>query len=681
MTFKNELVNQNFASIDINTSVQAAIEFINTDQPDYLVIEDPKKKKYYLQQSKDALPALNGLNNTVDLKGYLKAFDVKQVTVIDLKSVLKGFKKEALVVEQGQIICVLNPELPGTLPAGGTLEEGILSQLQGKSTGARRGGSNMKGLFPAQSPAPGGAVGKGLGPSRGVEESAGIPTSGGERPPDEPSSTPSGPSTYYLNAACKDKAALEEDISLLISIDKKSMSAAAPVLLLMAGAEVEIVVSPKSGFQVKGKDHGVIQVNGEEESKKCLFKLTATSPGEGRINVLAYLDGMEIAKMEIVVQISPEKLVEETEDITTTASKGISLIKPQVEPDVTLLVEEQTAANGQRQLYFRIKSPNVYFERFGPEILEKDPVKYFQDFFKDIEDLDLSTKEQKQIAQLALESKGRELYTALIPQGLRKHLWELKGKIKTVIINSEEPWIPWEVCYFFSEEDNEEEGGFFWDLFEVSRWLTGTGCPKEKISFNNAALVVPGDSSLPYANDEKEDLTSLLTKVGGTVTDVSATFLELVNNMKKGTFSLWHFTGHGGVMEGGNPDKTYMILEEKQRFAPENINLVKTMGKSNPFVFFNACQIGQAAMGLTGIGGWAQKFLGIGASGFIGAYWSIYDKAAYQFAIKFYDGMLIGKTVAQAAQEARRSIKDGGDPTWLAYTVYAYPSARLEQYY
>lgn len=82
-------------------------------------------------------------------------------------------------------------------------------------------------------------------------------------------------------------------------------------------------------------------------------------------------------------------------------------------------------------------------------------------------------------------------------------------------------------------------------------------------------------------------------------------------------------------------------------------------------------------MSLTGIGGWATKFLSAGAGAFIGAYWSVYDQAAHDFAKAFYQQLLSGETVGKAAQVARAQIKPGGDPTWLAYTVFAHPLARI----
>ena len=78
------------------------------------------------------------------------------------------------------------------------------------------------------------------------------------------------------------------------------------------------------------------------------------------------------------------------------------------------------------------------------------------------------------------------------------------------------------------------------------------------------------------------------------------------------------------------------------------------------------------------IGGWARRFLEAGAASFVGAYWSVYDTPAYDFSKAFYGGVLSGKPIGQAVQEARAAIKPAGDRTWLAYVVYADPLAALQ---
>jgi CHAT domain-containing protein len=83
-------------------------------------------------------------------------------------------------------------------------------------------------------------------------------------------------------------------------------------------------------------------------------------------------------------------------------------------------------------------------------------------------------------------------------------------------------------------------------------------------------------------------------------------------------------------------------------------------------------------MSLTGIGGWARRFVQAGAGAFIGAYWSVYDEAAFDFAKEVYSRLIDGMPVGTAVREARAAVRAGGDPTWLAYTVCADPMASVE---
>ena len=76
-------------------------------------------------------------------------------------------------------------------------------------------------------------------------------------------------------------------------------------------------------------------------------------------------------------------------------------------------------------------------------------------------------------------------------------------------------------------------------------------------------------------------------------------------------------------------------------------------------------------------GGWATAMLLAGAGAFIGSHWDVTDDLALRFATEFYAHLLAGDTVAAAVRAARLSIRDEGDPTWLAYTVHADPQARL----
>jgi CHAT domain-containing protein len=168
-----------------------------------------------------------------------------------------------------------------------------------------------------------------------------------------------------------------------------------------------------------------------------------------------------------------------------------------------------------------------------------------------------------------------------------------------------------------------------------------------------------------------------LAKDGREVKRIPATFLDVKEALSKGEYDGWHFTGHGGF-RGPDPNRSAMLLENREEMTPEDLSdEASNLGLARPLVFLNACQIGRGAMSLTDIGGWAAQILRAGAGAFIGAYWSIYDQAAKDFAQAFYSRLLSGMEIGTAAKEARQSIKPLGDPTWLAYTVFADPLARV----
>jgi CHAT domain-containing protein len=160
------------------------------------------------------------------------------------------------------------------------------------------------------------------------------------------------------------------------------------------------------------------------------------------------------------------------------------------------------------------------------------------------------------------------------------------------------------------------------------------------------------------------------------VESIPATFLDVQAALASGTYDAWHFSGHGAFRNEPIPERSAMILQGGDKLTPEDLSgRVANLGKPHPLVFLNACQIGQSGMSLTGMGGWASRFLRAGAGGFLGAYWSIYDQPALNFAKAFYTRLFAGDPIGKAARDARLDVRGSGDPTWLAYTVFADPLA------
>jgi hypothetical protein len=353
------------------------------------------------------------------------------------------------------------------------------------------------------------------------------------------------------------------------------------------------------------------------------------------------------------------------------------------QPDLTLYILE----HGNNELGFRLQSADGQYQLqdYGRVTQRTAPRDHFREFFRDIENLPLDTDANRQTAMRRLELKGANLFATVFPDDLQKTLWKVRSRIKTVQIASEEPWIPWEVCRLQGAGDGGriEEGPFFAEAFEVTRWIPGVPVALH-LSLRNLALVVPEDSGLMFAKDEKAFVESLAQENIRSVTNVTALFRDVTSAMAKGAYDAWHFTGHARADQAVDADQAAIELADREKLVPADVTgTVQNVLLPRPLVFLNACQSAQGGLSLTGVGGWAQRFVrpksdDRAASAFIGAYWSVADDIALAFATALYTGLVKNrKPIGEAVKNARLAIKKANDPTWLAYTVYAHPQAAV----
>jgi CHAT domain-containing protein len=106
-----------------------------------------------------------------------------------------------------------------------------------------------------------------------------------------------------------------------------------------------------------------------------------------------------------------------------------------------------------------------------------------------------------------------------------------------------------------------------------------------------------------------------------------------------------------------------------------NAGAPRSLAANRPLVFVNACQVGRAGYKLTGLGGFAQAFLGAGAGIFARTLWSVGDELASTFAQHFYRQMKAGAKLSYVAAKAREAARKAGDASWLCYVVYDHPAA------
>jgi hypothetical protein len=93
-----------------------------------------------------------------------------------------------------------------------------------------------------------------------------------------------------------------------------------------------------------------------------------------------------------------------------------------------------------------------------------------------------------------LEKIGWRLYNELFNEALRREYRErIRGKVHTLEIVSDEPWIPWELIKPFGDGVDDD---FLCLQYDFSRWVSGGAGPAAEIAVDSLACIAPTDSGL-----------------------------------------------------------------------------------------------------------------------------------------------------------------------------------------
>jgi CHAT domain-containing protein len=281
---------------------------------------------------------------------------------------------------------------------------------------------------------------------------------------------------------------------------------------------------------------------------------------------------------------------------------------------------------------------------------------------------------------------GSNLYDELFPPEFKREYPALREKHLggNLLITSNEPWIPWEIVRPLEHDRRGQalyEDPPLCESYQLARWVAGAAAPAQ-LALNRAAVIQP-EANLLAARRER-DYFAALSGAGIAVAAPLQTVAETLASFSAGQTQLYHFACHGNF-DLTDPNDSKLKLADGF-LTPGQITGDRKSGllRSRPLVFVNACHAGERGFGLTRLGGWAERFVGAGASAFIGSLWEINDALAARFAAEFYDRFfgLAGharQPLAAAFRAARLVLKelDPANPTWLAYVLYGNPRAEI----
>lgn len=359
-------------------------------------------------------------------------------------------------------------------------------------------------------------------------------------------------------------------------------------------------------------------------------------------------------------------------------------------PDLEMRV--QTISKfGQTQLIYDLHSPTsaAPFTRrqiMGPTF-QGSPEELHHRLLQQIEELGAGLDMDGALVlrpevQRKLDGLGRELWHQLFNPEMRQAYRRFRDSVRTLLILSDEPWIPWEMIKPYDDQEDLLDDEFFADRFELTRWLAGDRIVPTEIVVESLACVAL-TRGLPQAETERRVVTDLTRSHTGLqdASPASPSVQTLITLLEKGGIDLLHFIGHG-TFDRTMPNEAGIPLVDGSVFRPSDLHgPVRTqITKNRPMVFLNACSTGRQAWSWTGLGGWANRWVrDCGCGAFIGPHWRVRDSVGVSFAQAFYGSLARGETLGKAAKAARQAAREAvpGNPGWLAYAVYGHPNARV----
>ncbi len=263
-----------------------------------------------------------------------------------------------------------------------------------------------------------------------------------------------------------------------------------------------------------------------------------------------------------------------------------------------------------------------------------------------------------------------------------------KNGIPNVLILSQEPYVPWELARFDAPLLDPAAPPFLAAQANIGRWVLPRQSPDSRqrprqpppteVQVHSVAVISgvydrPGWNRLLEAEGEADDLHK-----GYGATKVEASSVNVLTCLAGDpSADLLHFAVHG--IYDPNSTQDGLMLTDGEILSPFEV-AGSELGKA-PFVFLNACQVGEGNQVLGDYSGLAAEFLTAGASGVVAPLWSIKDTIAREIARDFYYATAEGLAgPAAALRDARKAFKSGLAPqsaTYLAYQFFGHPALKL----
>jgi hypothetical protein len=491
----------------------------------------------------------------------------------------------------------------------------------------------------------------------------------------------------HVHAEMPEQPPIEQEVVLVVTVARHQLDALEGATSQQRQADfridqkITIQVRPRVNCDINGDDRIALDVPAESKPIECSFRIEGKSPGPAELWVDALQEGHVILRLVLQPAFVQTQSTLRADAVGTSAEPEGALVQLSIYED----------DHERPRLLFVLHSDDLDLNasEYSNRLRDETKLAYVNSIYRRLETYIGETKHDYDQFIEYVRDVGSLLYEELVPQAIRDKLWQVRHRIGCIRVISQEPAIPWEIAHFKQPgEPLQRGGGDFFADYGLVRWLDNVNLPPARLRYAPSAChyLVPeyerAIEPLPGAKQEK----LLILKLFPTAHAVEPSTNRVRDLLSDGGFDLLHVAGHGQADSDSIWEAALILQSPKpgSQTSSEKIEMSMVSQRANlrdrqPIVFLNACQLGQQGRTLSGTGGLAAAFIRSGAGLVVSTLWSIADEEALTFAKAFYTNLIDGHSLVQATKAARQAAARLNEPTWLAYTVFGHPYARLVQ--
>ncbi|MFJ5776197.1 CHAT domain-containing protein [Streptomyces sp. NPDC093094] len=433
------------------------------------------------------------------------------------------------------------------------------------------------------------------------------------------------------------------------------------------GVTVSVVATVPDSFEIQGERVIDLAVPEFGDSPPGLFMMRAGAVGSFPVRFTAYRGGTFLGALELQIQVSALAF-------RSTATREVANaldVDEAAQEEASLQIMYDDASRTFRFLFItdsqRLEVPSRPIEGDIRDRVEA-LIPQFDAYASDAGSL------TPEAARERMKNEGFRLWKFLVPPPIQRMILDNADTISQMTIFSDREVVPWELLYPL-DENGVGFGHFLVEHFPVVRWVMKSRRGR-RLTLERPTFVVP-DGSPQEAESEIDDIA---LKLDQTAPNRVSNRDVLVSALAAPSFDCLHFACHNTYRAGQGS----RIRFTDGDFQPQDLAIATVtcpLAATVPLVFLNACRTQGSAPSYTSLENWADVFLQAGAAAVIGTSWAVRDTTARLFAGTLYERLRAGLTLGESVSEARALARDNmpGDSTWLAYTVYGDPRAKVVQ--